>query len=107
MKKSLGAQTMLYPAPVMVVGSYDAERRPDAMVAAWGGIACSRPPCLSVSLRAATTTHANITAHRAFTVSLPRKEQIARADFFGIVSGSDCDKFERVGLAGLPQFVGI
>ena len=46
-KKSLGAKTMLYPAPVLVVGSYDDKRRPNAMVAAWGGIACSRPPCLS------------------------------------------------------------
>ena len=105
-KKSLGAKTMLYPAPVLVVGSYDADRRPDAMVAAWGGIACSRPPCLCVSLRAATATHVNVTARRGFTVSLPRHDQIAQADFFGMVSGRDCDKFERVGLTAVAaEFV--
>ena len=106
MKKSLGAKTMLYPTPVLVVGSYDAELRPNAMVAAWGGIACSRPPCLSISLRAATASHGNITARRAFTVSLPRRDQIAQADFFGIASGRDCDKFARTGLtAAAAEFV--
>ena len=59
-----------------------------------------------ISLRAATATHANIMARRAFTVSLPRHDQIAQADFFGMVSGRDCDKFERIGLtAAEAEFV--
>ena len=98
MKKSLGAKTLLYPAPTLVVGSYDARGRANVMTAAWGGIACSRPPCLSVSLRAATATHGNIIAREAFTVSLPSRDQVAQADFFGMVSGRDLDKIERAGL---------
>ena len=71
MKKSLGARTLLYPTPVLVVGSYAADGRPNVMTAVAGGIACSRPPCVSVSLRAATATHGNIMARKAFTISLP------------------------------------
>jgi flavin reductase (DIM6/NTAB) family NADH-FMN oxidoreductase RutF len=97
-KQSLGAKTLLYPTPVLAVGSYDADGRPNVMTAAWGGIACSRPPCVCVSLRAATASHGNITARNAFTVSLPSREQAAQADYFGLASGRNVDKFAASGL---------
>jgi flavin reductase (DIM6/NTAB) family NADH-FMN oxidoreductase RutF len=97
-KKSLGAKTLLYPTPVLVVGTYDGEGRANAMTAAWGGIACSRPPCVSVSLRAATASHGNIMARRAFTISVPSEEYAAQADYFGLASGRDHSKFEESGL---------
>ena len=106
MKKSLGAKTLLYPTPVLVVGSYDAKGRPNVMTAAWGGIACSQPPCVSVSLRAATASHGNIVARKAFTISLPSRKQAAQADYFGLVSGRDTDKFAATGLTPVPaEFV--
>jgi flavin reductase (DIM6/NTAB) family NADH-FMN oxidoreductase RutF len=93
MKKSLGAKTLLYPTPVLVVGTYDADGKPNAMTAAWGGVACSNPPCVCVSLRAATASHGNIMARKAFTISLPSRDHAAAADYFGLVSGKDHDKF--------------
>lgn len=33
MKKSLGARTLIYPAPVWCVGTYDAEGKPNVMTA--------------------------------------------------------------------------
>jgi len=97
-KQSLGAKTLIYPTPVLVVGSYDADGEPNVMTAAWGGIACSKPPCVSVSLRAATATHGNIVARKAFTISLPNGAQVAAADYFGLVSGRKVDKFAATGL---------
>ena len=38
MRKNFGAQTWMYPMPVLIVGTYDENGRPDAMNAAWGGI---------------------------------------------------------------------
>jgi flavin reductase (DIM6/NTAB) family NADH-FMN oxidoreductase RutF len=38
MEKSIGAETILYPTPVLVVGTYDAAGKPNAMTAAWGGV---------------------------------------------------------------------
>ena len=93
MKKSLGAQTIVFPTPVFVVGSYDKGNRPDAMVVAWGGICCSKPPCVAISIREATYTYGNIMARKAFTISIPSEKFIQEADYFGIVSGRTEDKF--------------
>jgi len=103
MKKSLGAKTILYPAPVLVIGTYGADGRANAMTAAWGGIACSKPPCVSVSLRSATASHGNIMERRAFTISLPSEDNAAQADYFGSVSGRDHDKFEALGVTAVPS----
>lgn len=103
MKKSLGAKTILYPAPVLVIGTYGADGRANAMTAAWGGIACSKPPCVSVSLRSATASHGNIMERRAFTISLPSEDNAAQADYFGLVSGRDHDKFEALGVTAVPS----
>jgi len=97
-KKSLGAKPLIYPEPVLVVGSYDADGRPNVMTAAWGGTACSQPPCVSISLRAATVSHGNIMARKAFTISLPSREHAAQADYFGLVSARGADKFAVTGL---------
>ena len=101
MKKSIGAKTIMYPTPVLVVGSYDADGQANAMTAAWGGVACSKPPCVSVSLRAATASHGNIMARKAFTISLPDERNAGQADYFGIVSGRDHDKFADLGVTAV------
>ena len=101
MKTSLGAKTVMYPTPVLVVGSYDAGGRANAMTAAWGGVACSKPPCVSVSLRAATASHGNLMARKAFTISLPSEANAAQADYFGLVSGRDHDKFADLGVTAV------
>ena len=98
MKKSLGAKTIASPCPVFIVGTYDSEGKPNVMNAAWGDICCSKPPCLAVSLRKATYSYGCIVERRAFTVSIPSQAHIKEADYFGIASGRDVDKFASTGL---------
>jgi flavin reductase (DIM6/NTAB) family NADH-FMN oxidoreductase RutF len=98
MKKSIGAQSLVYPAPVFVVGTYDLEEKPNVMTAAWGGICCSAPPCVAVSLREATYTYRNILERKAFTISIPSEKYVKEADYFGMVSGKNVDKFSATGL---------
>jgi flavin reductase (DIM6/NTAB) family NADH-FMN oxidoreductase RutF len=93
MKKSLGAKTLVYPAPVLVVGSYDKDGKPDVMTVSWGGVCCSQPPCVAVSLRKATLSYDNIIAQKAFTLSIPSEKHVKEADYFGLVSGRQLDKF--------------
>ena len=38
MRRNFGAKTILYPMPVLILGTYDEAGKPDAMNAAWGGI---------------------------------------------------------------------
>ena len=98
MKKSLGAKTILYPTPVLVVGTYDKDGKPNVMTAAWGGICSSKPPCVAVSLRKATYSHGNIVLRKAFTVNVPSEKHVKEADHFGLASGKTEDKFAATGL---------
>ena len=93
MKKSLGAKTLIYPTPVWLVGTYDKDGKPNAATIAWGGVCSSKPPCVAVSLRSATYTHDNIMERKAFTINVPSAAQVEIADFCGIVSGRNVDKF--------------
>ena len=99
---SLRPQPFISPAPVMLVGTYDAEGRPNIMTATWGGVSCSQPPCLSVSLRRSTWTCRAVQQKKAFTVSIPAREMAGQADFAGLVSGSQENKFQTLGLTPVP-----
>jgi len=92
-KKSIGARTILYPTPVLVVGTYDKAGRPNLMTAAWGGICCSDPPCVAVSMRKATYTHGSIVARKAFTINILAETHVKEADYYGMVTGKKEDKF--------------
>ncbi len=98
MMKSFGAKTLIYPTPVWCVGSYDAAGKANVMTVAWGGICCSVPPCVTVSLRKATYTYGNIMARQAYTLSVPGEQYVKAADYFGMASGRDGDKFVQTGL---------
>ncbi len=54
MKKSFVSKTLAFPTQVWCVGSYDQKGQPNLMTIAWGGICCSSPPAVTISLRKAT-----------------------------------------------------
>jgi flavin reductase (DIM6/NTAB) family NADH-FMN oxidoreductase RutF len=97
MKRSIGSKTLAMPTPTWVIGSYDANGKPNIMNAAWGGICNSKPPSIAVSLRPATLSHENITRRKAFTVSITSERQVVETDYVGIVSGRAVDKFAATG----------
>jgi flavin reductase (DIM6/NTAB) family NADH-FMN oxidoreductase RutF len=98
MKVSLPGQSILLPSPVLIIGTYGPDGKANIMNAAWGGIACSRPPCIQVSLREATLTYHNIMQTKAFTVNIPSEKYFKEADLTGLVSGRELDKFKETGL---------
>ena len=104
-KKSLGPKTLLYPTPVWVVGTYDKEGKPNVMTIAWGGICCSKPPCVAISLRKATYSYGNIVERKAFTLNIPSEAHAVEADYFGSVSGRNEDKFAATGLTPVKSEV--
>lgn len=97
-KVSIGAINCAYPLASFLVGTYDAEGKPNVMFAAWGGICCSTPACMNVSVRPQRHTHAAIEARKAFTISIPGIDIAAQADYTGLVSGAKADKFAETGL---------
>ncbi|WNY26137.1 flavin reductase family protein [Methanolapillus millepedarum] len=96
--KSLGAATIAHTTPVWVIATYDKTGRADAMTAAWAGIANSTPASVFVAIRPGRYTYENILERREFTVCIPSEEYATHADYFGIESGRETDKFEAAGL---------
>ena len=87
---------MLYPMPVLIIGSYDNDGTPDAMNAAWGGISEENEISICVSEDHKTTK--NILVSGAFTVSIADKVNLVAADYVGIVSGNkEPDKIKKTG----------
>ncbi len=98
MKTSIGFDTLASPTPVWCVGSYDQSGKPNVMTIAWGGICCSKPAAVTVSLRKATYSYGSIMERRAYTISVPSEKYVAEVDYFGIASGKNTDKFKNTGL---------
>ena len=79
-RRDLGPRPLTYPMPVLLVGVYDAEGRPNLMAAAWGGICNSTPPCVSVSIRPSRWTHDPLLQRKAFTLGIPSTALAAQAE---------------------------
>ncbi len=98
MKKFLAPQPILLPSPVLIIGTYGENDTPNIMNAAWGGIAASKPPCISISVQPIRLTHENIVKNKAFTVNIPSEKYAKQADYTGLVSGREFNKFEEAKL---------
>ena len=90
-----GAKPLLYPMPVLIIGTYDAEGVPNAMNAAWGTITDFKE--ITISLAPHKTTE-NFAVTGAFTVSIATEDTVTACDYVGIVSANDVpDKFAKAG----------
>ena len=90
-KVKMGAQTLLYPMPAVLVGAM-VDDKPNFMTAAWCGIAASTPPAVSVALRRARYTIKGVEASGTFSINVPSADQARIVDFCGIYSGHRRDK---------------
>ena len=96
MRKNLGAKAILYPMPVLIIGTYDEKGIPNAMNAAWGGI--SEETEISICVDDSHKTADNVVRTGAFTVSIADKNNVVAADYVGIVSGNnEDDKIAKCG----------
>jgi flavin reductase (DIM6/NTAB) family NADH-FMN oxidoreductase RutF len=98
MKKSLGAVTQAVPTPVWLVGTYDKEGKPNIATVAWGGICCSNPASVTISLRESRHSYDAIVERKSFTINVPSDTFAREADYAGIASGRDIDKFAGANL---------
>ena len=103
MKKNLGADTLVFPTPVFIIGTYNEDGTPNAMNAAWGGVAASVPPAVAISIREERQTYENIKNKGAFTVNIADEAHISEADYFGLVSGSEVSKFDNVDMTAVKS----
>lgn len=101
-KVALGPQELVYPMPAFLVGSLS-DGRPSFATVAWGGIVCSVPPMVGISLRPSRHTYKGIKEHGVFSVNIPSAAQIAETDYCGLVSSA---KIDKVSVCGFHIFYG-
>ena len=97
------ASNRLYPVPAVLVGCRDEEGRDNLMTAAWAGTICSDPVMVSVSIRKERFSHAIIENTGEFTISLTTTGLARAADYCGVRSGRDVDKFREMKLTRLES----
>jgi len=85
MKKNISKKDLFIPLPVLIVGTYDGEKKPNALTAAWGTLHDLGEVFICLSSDHKTTK--NIHINKEFTVSFATVDKVAIADYFGIVSG--------------------
>jgi flavin reductase (DIM6/NTAB) family NADH-FMN oxidoreductase RutF len=103
MKRSVGASTNAMPTPVWVIGTYDKDGKPNLATIAWGGICCSEPPAVTVSLRKSRHSYQAILDRKSFTINIPSQQFAKEADYAGMASGRNVDKFEAAGLTAVKS----
>lgn len=97
------ASNMLYPVPAVLIGCRDREGKDNLMTAAWTGTVCSDPVMVSVSIRKERYSHHIIEEAREFTISLTTRSLTRAADFCGVRSGRNTDKFREMKLTPLES----
>ena len=101
---NFGAKPLMYPQPVLIIGTYDENGVPNAMNAAWGITTDFKE--ITISLAEHKTTD-NLKIRKAFTVSMATEDQVIPCDYVGIESGRKApDKFAKAGFhATKSEFV--
>lgn len=99
MRELWKAGTVLYPLPVVMLscGNFD-EGEKNIITVAWTGTVCSDPAMLSVSIRPSRFSYDIIKRTGEFVVNLPTKDLAFAADWCGVKSGRDFDKFKEMKL---------
>ena len=91
--KSFKSNAWLLPQPVLIIGTYNKEGKPNAMNAAWGGQWDMHE--IIISLGSHQTTD-NLAVNPEFTVTFATADSLVASDYVGIVSGRDtADKMEK------------
>ncbi|MBR4522617.1 MAG: flavin reductase family protein [Kiritimatiellae bacterium] len=97
MKQNLGVKNWMFPMPVLMIGTYNEDCTPNAMVAAWGGITLEDE--ITICIDTSHKTWANIAARKAFTVAFGTANAVKACDYLGIASGNKTpDKVKKSGL---------
>lgn len=93
---------MLYPLPVVLVSVADKEGKPNIITIGWAGTVCTNPPMVSISVRPERYSYPLLKETGEFVINLTTKELTYAADYCGVKSGRDVDKFKELQLTALP-----
>ncbi len=88
---------MLYPIPAVMVSCGSVEKA-NIITIAWAGTVCSSPAMVSISIRKERYSYDIIKNSKEFAINLVTKDLVKKADFCGVRSGRDINKFKEMDL---------
>lgn len=94
---------MLYPVPAVMVSCGRQGEKANIITVAWAGTICSDPVMISVSIRPERYSYGIIKETGEFVVNLVNNRLVFAADYCGVKSGRDVDKFREMQLTPLPS----
>lgn len=99
----MGKQTwkpgnMLYPLPAVMVSVTDGKGKDNIITVAWAGTVCTNPPMVSISVRPSRYSYEMLKETKEFVINLTTEELVFVADYCGVRSGRDVDKFREMKL---------
>lgn len=89
---------MLYPVPAVMVSVADREGNTNIITVAWTGTVCSDPAMLYISVRPERHSYHMLRETGEFVVNLTTKKLTRAADYCGVRSGRDVDKWKEMNL---------
>lgn len=94
---------MLYPVPAVMVSCQRKGEKPNIITAAWCGTTVSDPAMVYVSVRPERYSYDIIKETGEYVINLVNKDLVFAADFCGVRSGRNVDKFDEMKLTPLPS----
>ncbi len=102
MKSKLGPQRIMFPLPTVLVVTGNMEKA-NIVTIAWISMLTGSPPTLGISVGSRGHSAELIKKNKDFSVNLASSNIMTEADFCGITSGTDTDKFSESGLSKMPS----
>lgn len=93
---------MLYPLPAVMVTCKRGNEKTNIITIAWTGTVCSSPAMVSISVRPERYSYDIIKETGEFVINLVTEDLTYAADYCGVKSGRDIDKFEAMKLHECP-----
>lgn len=100
-KKTFKPGAVLSPVPAVMVSCGD-EKEKNIITIAWTGIINSEPPMTYISVRKSRHSHDIISKSGEFVINLVSEELTFAADYCGVKSGRNTDKFKEMKLTAIP-----
>ena len=96
----MGKQTwkpgnMLYPLPAVIVSTVDKKGNTNILTIAWTGTVCTNPAMVYISVRPERYSYHMIKESGEFVINLTTERLVRAADFCGVRSGKDIDKWKE------------
>lgn len=101
-KVTFNPGTMLNPVPVVMVSCGSEKSEYNIITIAWTGIINSDPPLTYISVRKSRHSYDLLVKNREFVINLVNEDTAFAADFCGVKSGREIDKFVTQKLTPVP-----